>query len=245
MISITRVYETVLDIHNKESRGFITASAFNNYATDAQLEIFESYFSAQYRASLAPMSNGDYEDMVRNIEEKITFFDNSATISKSAYTNPDTSSTANYYTYPDGFYRLGVITSGGIILDEVSHKDVAYINRSPLTSPTVKQPIYTRHEGGIVGYPAALGDLTMVYVRTPSLPSWAGATAMGQIVPLSTALRTSIPGATTYYQDFDLHPSEEPELVNKILFYAGIETRSTDVVQAAAAKDQQLTQQEQ
>ena len=244
MIDINRVYQTVLDAHNKENRGFITPSAFNNYSTQAQLEIFESYFSAQRREGLAPMSSGDYDNIYKNIEEKITQFDNSAVVSKGSFTNPAGGVTANYYAYPDNLYRLGVVTANAIIVDEVSHKDVAYINRAPLTAPTVKQPIYTRHEGGIVAYPTALNVLTMVYVRIPALPSWAGASATGQAVPLPTGMRTTTPGATTYYQDFELHPSEEPELIAKILGYAGLETRSPDVIQVSGGKDQQITQQE-
>lgn len=245
MVDINRVYETVLDAHNKENRGFVVPSAFNNYATQAQIEIFESYFNGQYRASLNPMSAGDYNDTTRNLEEKITVFDNTATATKGTYTNPDTTVTSNYYAYPAGFYRLGVVTAAGVILDEVSHAELPYINKAPLTAPTVKQPIYTRHEGGITAYPPALGDVTMVYVREPSLPSWAGGTAGGQLIALAANLRTAIPGTTTYYRNFDVHPSEEPLLVAKILGYAGLETRSQEVIQVAAGKDQQLIQQTQ
>lgn len=244
-ISIDRVYRTVLDAHNKENRGYITPSEFNNFATQAQLEIFESYFTAQRREGFTPQSDGDFDDIYRNIEEKITQFDNTATVTKQTFTNPVGGVTQNYYEYPSNFYRLGVVTSQGIILDELSHKDIAYVNRAPLTAPTISQPVYVRHEGGIVAYPSALANLLMVYVRIPALPSWAGGSAAGQPVPLPVGMRSDVAGTTTYYQDFELHPSEEPQLVAKILFYAGIETRSAEVGQAAALKDQQLTQQEQ
>ena len=46
------------------------------------------------------------------------------------------------------------------------------------------------------------------------------------------------------YKNFELHPSEEHELVVKILAYAGVIIKAADVTQAAAAKDQQITQSE-
>ena len=43
--------------------------------------------------------------------------------------------------------------------------------------------------------------------------------------------------------NFDLHPSEEVELVNKILILAGITIKSTELYQAAVAEDtKNLTQ---
>jgi len=44
--------------------------------------------------------------------------------------------------------------------------------------------------------------------------------------------------------DFELHPSEITELVLKICQYAGLSTKSIDVAQAAAQKEQQVTQSE-
>jgi hypothetical protein len=46
------------------------------------------------------------------------------------------------------------------------------------------------------------------------------------------------------YKNFELHPSEEAELVAKILAYAGVIIKAADVTQVAAAKDQQITQSE-
>ena len=45
MVSIDNVYKTVLNILNKENRGYIVPEEFNTLATQAQNEIFEGYFS--------------------------------------------------------------------------------------------------------------------------------------------------------------------------------------------------------
>ena len=73
------------------------------------------------------------------------------------------------------------------------------------------------------------------YVRKPIEPQWIGGTQSGQVIP-----NTSASG----YQNFELHPSEEHELVVKVLAYAGVIIRSPEITQVAAAKDQQITQSE-
>ena len=44
MVNVNTVYTTVLQILNKEQRGYVTPQEFNNLAQQVQLEIFESYF---------------------------------------------------------------------------------------------------------------------------------------------------------------------------------------------------------
>ena len=237
MVAIDNVYKTVLNILNKENRGYITPTEFNTLAKQAQTEIFESYFTAQYRSMQGPMSDGDYSDIMRNYEEKITLFDNVETIRRTGFQNPEGDVTEGYYPYPSNFYRLGVVTVDGRIADEVSHKDVHYINLSPLTAPTKKQPVYTRHEQGLLVFPQnEVNEISIIYVREPATPQWIGGTMMGQVVPNTQ---------DSAYQNFELHPSEEPELVAKILAYSGVIVRAQDVVQAASAKDQQITQSKQ
>ena len=234
MVPIDSVYRTVLNILNKEQRGFITDREFNTLAQQAQIEIFESYFAGQNRLILSGrMSSSDYADVVKNIEEKITFFENTATISARSALGV-TGSTVNGYAYPSDFYRLSAVIVGGIIADEVMHNKLPYVLRAPLTSPTDAQPIYTRHQGGVVVYPLTYtGAVNMTYVREPATPNWIGGVMNGQIIASPS---------TTGYQDFELHASEEPDLVAKILAYSGVIVRDTEAAQAGILADQAIKQ---
>ncbi|MDA8043076.1 MAG: hypothetical protein MPJ22_11720, partial [Pirellulales bacterium] len=78
-----------------------------------------------------------------------------------------------------------------------------------------------------------INEIKIVYVRVPATPQWLGVSMRGQLIP---------DRQQTGYQDFELHPSEEPELVAKILAYSGVLVRQPDVVQAASAKEQQINQ---
>ena len=226
MVNINKVYERVLFVANKEQRGYITPDEFNSYATQAQLEVFESYFIKKFQTEQAPGTTDDYSDISANVEEKITFFDNTITISER---------TGNIYAYPENFYRLALISVNGRMADEVSHKDLTYINLSPLTIPTATQPVFSRHEGGLTLYPLDYtGAITMTYVRKPVDPVWAYMDdPSGE--PIYNAA-----GST----QFELHPSDEQDLVYKILTMAGVAIKQQDIAGYGQGKDQQLQQTE-
>ena len=144
--------------------------------------------------------------------------------------------TSSYYAYPGNFYRLGSVAANAIHVEEISNKDLLYVNRAPLTNPTINNPVHVRHEGGVVIYPTTgISSINISYVRKPAVPNWVGTSVAGHIIATP---------ANALYKNFELHPSEEHELVVKILAYAGIIIKAADVTQAAAAKDQQITQSE-
>ena len=243
-VNINKVYERVLFIANKEQRGYITPDEFNSFATQAQLEIFESYFLKKFQVEQAPGTTDDYSDASMIVEEKLTFFDNTATVPKGS------NGRYNYADVPN-FYRLGTIIANNRMADEVSHKDLTYINLSPLTAPTPTQPVFTRHEGGITLYPTTFADdIQFVYLRKPVDPSWAqrvGTTAdVTRLYPNgATQTQTdSIVGVPFYDAtnsvDFELHPAEEQELVYKILTLSGVTIKQQDIASFGQGKDQQL-----
>ena len=233
MVSIDNVYKTVLNILNKENRGYIVPLEFNTLALQAQSEIFESYFSLR---NYVVSNDSEYSDIRRNTEEKIALFENEETIATGTFSNAEGNTTSSYYAYPTNFYRLSSVSTGGIYVDETTNKNILYLNRSPLMKPTVKNPLYVRHESGLVIYPATgITEILINYIRKPAEPKWVGGTTAGQIIANTGA---------SDYQNFELHSSEFPELVIKILAYAGVIIRAADVAQAAAAKEQQIIQSE-
>ncbi len=74
---INSVRNTVLSVLNKNNYGYISPSDFNLYAKQAQLEIFEDYFS-EYNKVLnkenARMSGTDYADTKKTLEEAMEYF---------------------------------------------------------------------------------------------------------------------------------------------------------------------------
>ncbi len=232
-VPIDNVYRTVLNILNKEQRGFVTENDFNTLAKQAQTEIFEKYFYDLNRVELTGrMSANDYANLMDNIEEKIGFFNTSAQINKFS-TDP-----SGFFRYPMDFYRLNVVSVDGNFADQVSHEKILYIEKAPLTRSTAKSPKYTRDRTsgeGIQMYPTDTTFIDMVYVRQPNVPNWVGGVSAGQIVAATT---------NAAYQNFELHSSEEPELVAKILAYSGVLVRDPEAAGAGATAAQSIAQTE-
>ena len=233
MVNIDNVYKTVLNILNKENRGYITPAEINSLANQAQNEIFEGYFSLR---NYVVSNNSNYSDIRKNVEEKIALFENEETINVGTFSNAAGNTTSSYYAYPSNFFRLGTVSTSAIHAGEVSSQKILYLNRSPLTKPTIKNPVYVRPEGGVVVYPTTgITSIDINYIRKPAEVKWVGGTAGGQVVANTSA---------GDYKNFELHASEEHELVVKILAYAGVIIRAADITQAASAKEQQIIQSE-
>ena len=227
MVNINNVYQTVLTIINKENRGYVTPDEFNHLANIAQLEIFESYFVKAVQVAQADVTADDGANPMMVNAEKIAEFHDTATLT----------STTGRFTYPDRFYRLETVTVGGIIADQVSHKDVRYITLSPLTHPVATQPVFTREAGGVTLYPNTIGSIEIDFLRQPNDPTWGFVNG-----PDGMPVYDPAPTAST---NFDLHPSEEQDLVYKILALAGVLIRDAEVQGVGTGKEQQIQATEQ
>ena len=228
MVNINNVYQTVLTIINKENRGYVTPDEFNRLANIAQLEIFESYFVKAVQVAQADVTADDGANPMMVNAEKISVFHATAPLT----------STTNLFLYPDTFYRLETVTVNNIIADQVSHKDVRYINLSPLTAPVATQPVFTRDAGGVTLYPNTVRAIEIDYLRQPLEPRWTFLTNPNDMMPVYN------PDAMDA-QNFELHPSEEQDLVYKILSLAGVVIRDAEVQGVGTGKEQQIQATEQ
>ena len=74
---INSVRNTVLSILNKNNYGYISPADFNLFAKQAQLEIFDEYFSdynKQLNKENARQSGTGYADIAKSLIEVIDFF---------------------------------------------------------------------------------------------------------------------------------------------------------------------------
>ena len=156
-------------------------------------------------------------------------------------------------TTPDIVYT---IFDGSLIkeAERVSNSKITMLNNSILTKPTLQYPSYTEESssstGGLGGglrptedlqmYPNneinKLGQVMCQYIRYPFDPKWTyGTLPNGE---------PSFDGSSPEYQDFELPLSDEPNLVNKILQYAGMSIREISVAQFGKTEETQNIQQE-
>jgi hypothetical protein len=233
MINVDRIYQRVLLLANKEQRGYITPQEFNLFANQAQMDIFEQYFYDLNQFLRTPGNSTMHADMVDLLEEKISAFEVTAVL-QGPIGGPGVGGNLN--TLPR-FYRLSNVRFRDLILESVSRKDFRHFPNSPLAAPTATRPIYMvdtiNNTIQVAG--RNFGSLDIDYIQSPRQVNWT------YIVVGGKALYNATAGDA---QDFDLHPSDETELVMKILALAGFTLKDTNLYQSASGEDTKNIQQE-
>ncbi len=227
-VNVDIVYKTVLLILNQQQRGYMTPDEFNKTATQVQLTIFEGYASDLNQQYRLPDNDTEYGDRVKNIEQKLQFFqkyiNNAAVPGAITGTNPFTIDT----TVVTDLYRLGSVMYQGVQLGQYSQRnEVTQLFLSPLTQPTEKFPIYLYESGQLFVFPNTIitpNDINISYLATPANVTWAYTTGgLGEYVYAA--------GASI---DFQLDVTEQTEIILRILAYAGVIIQDPSIVQIAS-----------
>jgi hypothetical protein len=224
MVIVDTVYQRVLAIANKEQRGYITPQEFNLFANQAQMDIFEQYFYDLNQFLRIPGNDGAYSDMVNILQEKINIFET---------TSGPLTLTNDVVTFPPNTYRLGSIHGDGVEIERLERKDFVRTIISPLTQPSLTRPICFVSGNTATISPTGVNSAEVFYVVRPGPVAW------GYIVTNEKALYN----ASTSF-NFQLHPSEETDLVIKILQLAGILMEDQLLIQVASQEDAKNDQQE-
>jgi len=241
MVNVDTVYQRVLALANKEQRGYITPQEFNLFANQAQIDIFEQYFYDLNQFRRIPGNDTGHADMVTILEEKISFFEAEEIVTRFDV-NPDPDIEEFVYNLNNQIPNLYRITNIRIyrqgkwrLVERVSKKDFRQMNLGPLTQATNLRPVYTID--GLNNLVTLFFDppetITVDHIRRPNPVIW-GFTNVNQ-----TALFNQ--GQSN---NFELHASEETDLVIKILALSGFTLKDEGLYSLAVQEDNKNIQQE-
>jgi hypothetical protein len=230
---INSVRNTVLDIINKDNNGYVTPDEFNNYAIQAQRDIFEEYFTSYAMAvqkTNARIYGSEYADIKKRIEGVIDIFNVPA---EPLVYDPLTLT----FPKPADLFKMERLTyNGNVEIEKVTHGKILYLLGSPLTSPSVLYPSYTLSANNLTVYPSTITTLvTANYLRYPVDPKWTY--IMVNDAPFFDSNAND-------YQDFELPKSDEMNLITRILQLAGVSIRENEVVQMAKSEEIQDKQEQ-
>lgn len=237
---INSVRNTVLAVLNKNNYGYISPSDFNLFAKQAQMDIFEDYFT-QYNYTInkenARQSGTGYADIKKGVEEVIDSFSvqNDLTlISANKFSLPTPTTTGDDYYF---ISKVLLDRQGAVEVENVSNKNITMLVNSNLTAPSTLFPAYNQQGSVIDIYPTTFlgnvyvqGDIKCQYIRYPKDPKWTYVTLSGG--------EPSFDQSQADFQDFELPSEDERILVYKILQYAGMSIREIQAVQFAQAEEQ-------
>jgi hypothetical protein len=245
---INSVRNTVLAVLNKNNYGYISPSDFNLYAKEAQLEVFEEYFS-EYNKLLnmenARMSGTSYADIRKATEEAMELFALTSTLTQvTPATNrfylPSVTTTGFDYFMIN---KIMCYDASGLTrvfkgeAEKVTHTKITMLTTSNLTAPTEQYPAYTQEGSILTVYPATINlanEVDANYFRYPKDPKWTYITLTNG----EPVFDQSQPD----YQDFEVPFEDEYKLITKILQYAGMSIREITAVQFGAAEEQKQSQ---
>jgi hypothetical protein len=240
---INSVRNTVLSVLNKNNYGYISPSDFNLFAKQAQMEIYEEYYSSYNKAinaENARLSGTEYADIENPIAEVLEGFLRNDTLTQV------TPSTNQYYlpslvTTGYNFYMISRLTcfdpTGTTRLgdaEKVANARLYMLLDSMLTAPTTKYPSYIIEGDTISVYPDTINGVSSLkcsYFRLPLDPKWT-------YINLISNGEPSFDPSQPDYQDFELPGEDEYKIVMKILQYCGISIREIQVAQYAIQQEQ-------
>ncbi len=135
--------------------------------------------------------------------------------------------------YPKQFYRLEQVLYqvGALDTEEAQRVDrgeLYHLLSSNLTKPTTVNPIYTYENNQLTVYPTSIvSGLAVSYIRKPIPPIWSFTSGSQYVFQPTSSC------------NFELHISEQVELIVRILLYAGVVVKNQEIIQVAASQIQQ------
>jgi len=229
-VSIDTVYQRVLTLANKEQRGYVTPQEFNLLANHAQMEIFEQYFADVAVNSKLPGNTEAYSDPLNILYEKIGIFeavDGTNVINDNSIYDGAGSGGINKIL-PDYIYRINKVELNGVDCEMINTQQFSEIKLMPLLKPTAAMPVANVRNNVLrVDNGSPITPTGIKYIKKPTKVEWA------YVVVNDKALYND-----NISVDFELHPSEETELVYKILKLFGFNLKSAEVAQGAMGLEQ-------
>ena len=234
-IDINKVYKAVLVVLEQEKRGVLTPNEFNKIATQAQQEIFTQYFDDLNQLLGMPQTSLAYADRMALLDEKISIFKKNENV---VLTNNVATPTESVQELGSVIYNSPTLGAPGREAQRIQQYELFTTNQSPLTAPTSFYPVYiyegnkiTLHPDNLTGNNTTDKVIQLNYLYFPADPKWG--------FDVDTELGHYVYNELDS-QDFEIHKSDQPLLIDKILGYAGVMTKDQFVMSLANGKEQQI-----
>jgi len=222
-INVNDVYKAVLVVLDQNNRGPLAPTEFNKIATQSQQEIYTEYFNELNLLLRLPKTDVAQADRIALLEEKIALFKRSTFITFTSGTT---------VTLTSNIKEVNTVSYNESEVERIEQRDLYTTNKSPLTAPSAKYPVYTINNRNLTIYPTNLsGGINVDYLNFPSDVKWNFTVneEFGNYVYASSGS-----------SDFEIHEFDQPLLVSKILAYAGVLSNDQLAASLASSKEQKI-----
>ena len=208
---IDRIFNKTKSFLNTDVIGNFSPVKFNEFLHDAIQERNEEYFDVirnYVNRQNRGLNSGGLENLPNKYSEKILHYSSDATISY----------VASAYTLPEDYRYLDLVTNQeGVEIEVLKSAKEFNIYKSFANS---RCPISRVSGKTLKVFPATTLDLDITYLRKVKYPKWTYTIVSGSELFNPDAVD---------FEDADIHPSEEDELVKRVLLRFGIHLKDADI----------------
>lgn len=228
MISVDRVYKTVLTFANSDIRGNVKPTDARLAINDVVNEIVEEYFYELNRLvnrENRGLVNGGYENLPDRVREKIQHF----------IINRELNFENSYFILPLDYRYLESVFFNDVFEVEFckSNQEFKLISNYKDTKPTLTTPIGLQIGNKIKIEPSIINsNISVSYLRKPLIANWTYV-----LIPNNGVLSELFNPSSGDFQDIDLHPSEENNVVVRTLKRFGINLKEEDLYTATTNQE--------
>lgn len=227
---IDRVKRVVQIILNTDNRGNFSPSDFNDILHNVINEIFEEYLyevNRMVNRENRGLINNGLESVPDRIREKLLHF----------LQEEDIAVSSGVFALPEDIrYFDSVYTDADVEVELCKNmREFKTIKNFIHTTPTTTYPIGIKKGSSLEVLPTDVTDITLYYLRNPLIPKWTY-TIVGDVELFNSSAGD--------FQDIDMHPSEEENIIRRVLLAFGINLKEQDIQTAMAALELNEQQQE-
>ncbi|QRE03513.1 hypothetical protein [Flavobacterium psychrophilum] len=217
MISIDRVYKTILTLANSDIRGNVTPSELKLLLNDVVNEIYEEYpfeLSRQVNRQNKGLVNGGSENTADMIREKMNHF----------LQNAPLVFVTTLFQLPTNLRHIDSIWYNNTEIEKSKN-----IKEFKLIDAKIDYPVYLQQGTTIQVLPNTINsNVSISYKRKPLIANWTYVVIGGAEI---------FNPSSDDFQDIDLHPSEENNVILRTLFRFGINLKEKDLQEVTENKE--------
>tara|TARA_R110001592_G_scaffold145239_1_gene368797 strand:- start:213 stop:944 length:732 start_codon:yes stop_codon:yes gene_type:complete len=241
MASVERVFKSLKDLVNKDQRGFITPSVFNQFAGVAQMNVYNRLFDRMTRSSRMgqrPATSKESLEDLSTFTKKISLTLNNGTVAKPAdFARAVTINTVTKVI-------LGVSESNLVqIVYNTDHID--RIINSDIMAPSDNAPVALISDT-IEVFPNVNTNIESIILRYYKLPQGINPTTQAKTTAQPTFGYTSAVTGVELYSaansvDFELPEMYFTDLIVEIAELVGVSLRDKDVFSYASSENEKTS----
>jgi|GEM_PF-747204 hypothetical protein len=252
MVSVYQVYQSLKDLANKEQKGFITPQVFNNFASLAQMNIYNEMFSELVDARKISRQNFDpgRDKSVRKQKlEDLSFF-----IKRKSFTLSIYGEETLYIDKPSDLSKIISALADSVLDSEDSDvvnyvpcqivydpEKMNYLKSSNLSAPSLNFPVMLVSGNKLEVFPDTVEQVELTYYGKPT--SFDSSGVLTDDPPTYAFVASAFGGQDVEFfnsnnsRDFHLPPHYLTEVVMEMAKLIGVRLRDPNVTSFAAQEE--------